>query len=257
MGFGTLFVGYMLLLSIPLRSMGICAEVLGYIVMLRALSGDLLGQYQRGFANAKRACFVLLPFGIFSLGLQVLSWLGMDTLYNTVYNATSLVYTVLLSASLLLFHYYLLDGVEQQARDVELTDIVRQAMRNRIMTAVYFILMIAVNFLDIPAVTDVIPYTSLVGVVSLFGVVWIVLNAKMIFNCYMWICLPGDEDMPPREGGGLPNLFNIKKKNKPKSAEEEEAEVEAEYRRRREAYDAEMRARQAARTKKNKRGKKK
>ncbi|MBP3917872.1 MAG: hypothetical protein J6I50_01715 [Clostridia bacterium] len=254
MGFGVLFIGYMLLLSVPLHSMGICVEVLGYLVMLKALSPALLGQYQKGFLNAHRVCWILVPLGIFTLGLQCLSWLGFEALYQTVNRVTSLPYTVFLSFALLLFHYYLLDGVEHQARDVELPDIIRQAMRNRIMTAVYFVLMIAVNFLDIPAVTDVIPYTNLVGIVSLFGVIWIVLNAKMIFNCYMWICLPEDLDMKPRENPVLPNLFQLKNRNKYANVTDEDKQIH-DKKEAKEAYDAEMRARQAARTKKNKRGK--
>ncbi len=259
MGFGSLFVGYMMLLAIPLRSMGICVEVLGYIIMLRALSPRVLGQYQHAFAKAGRACWLLIPLGCFSLGLQLLDTIGFHALYTTVYDATALVYTVLLATALLIFHYYLYDGIAHQARDVDLPDIVRQVIRNRILTIVYFTLMIAVNFLDIPALTQYLPYENMIGIVSLVGIVWMILNGKMIFNCYMWICLPGDEDMPIREGVsnfGLPSLFNIQKKKKPLSPEEQALFDQVERAKQKAAYDAEMKQRQEARTKKNKRGKK-
>lgn len=259
MGFGSLFVGYMFLLAIPLRSMGICVEVLGYFIMLRALSKTVLGQYQTGFLRAHNACYLLLPLGIFSLCLQSLDAIGFHEIYNRVYRATELIYSVLLAVALLVFHYFLYDGVSHQARDVDLPDIVRQSIRNRILTVIYFSLMIAVNFLDIPALTKFLPYENMVGIVSLVGVVWILLNAKMIFNCYMWICLPGDEDMPIREGEsnfGLPSLFNIKKKQKPRTPEEQALLDQAEKAKQKAAYDAEMKKRQEERTKKSKRGKK-
>ncbi|MGM9624817.1 MAG: hypothetical protein ACI3XM_03825 [Eubacteriales bacterium] len=251
MGFGILFIGYMFLLSVPLRAMGISAELLGYIFMLRAFSQ--LRQYQREFAQAYQACFVLLPFGIFSFALQLIKWFGAETLYETVYSATDFLYSILLSAALLLFHYYLLNGIEKQARDVELSDIVIETKRNRIMTVVYFVLLIAINFLNIPALTEIIPYAAIVGFVSLFGIAWILLNAKMIFHCYMWICLPGDEEMLPGGSRILPNLFNIQKK---KGEDTGSADAEAEKRKQKELYNEEMRRRQLARTKKNKRGKK-
>ena len=30
----------------------------------------------------------------------------------------------------------------------------------------------------------------------LLGILCILINATLIFGCYMWICLEGDEDMP-------------------------------------------------------------
>ncbi len=258
MGFGSLFVGYMFLLAIPLRSMGICVEVLGYFIVLRALSKMVLGQYQCGFLRAHYACYLLLPLGLFSLGLQSLDAVGFHEVYNSVYAATELVYTILLAAALLIFHYFLYEGVAALARDVALPDIVRQTYRNRILTVVYFTLAIAVNFFDIPALTEILPYRNMIGIVSLVGIVWILLNAKMIFNCYMWICLPGDEDMPIREGEsnfGLPSLFNIKKKQKPLSPEEQALLDRVEKQKQKDAYNTEMKKRQDARTKKNKRGK--
>ncbi len=243
MGFGILVAGYLFLLAIPLRSMGMCVEVLGYLLMLRALY--LLSPYQKQFRWAKYAAWVLLPLGIFSLIRQGLSWIGMEDLYQTVKAATELPYSILTAVVLFVFHILLLAAVQAQAKDVELPDIMRQAMRNRIVTVMYFVLTVTVSFLNIPLITDKVPYGTLVGMVSLLGCAWILLNAKMLFNCYMWICLPGDEDMPLRDSK-MPSIFRVQK---PKEDTPEEA-----YQKQKDAYNEAMRRRQEARTKKKKRG---
>ena len=90
---------------------------------------------------------------------------------------------------------------------------------------------------------------------QLYGYLWILLGAVCIFNCYRLICLPGDEDMPPRN-----NLFYrvMKRKKKAESAlSPEEALQYAKEQREQDkrAYNAQMQRRQQERTRKKKRGK--
>lgn len=253
MGFGILLLGYPLILSVTLHSMGVCFEILGYLIMLRALT--VLSEYGTYFRYAKYAVSALIPLGAFSLILQCFSWFGAKELYETVQSAVSVPYNILLAVMLVVFHMFLLIAVRTIAREVDLPRLVTEATRNIIVTWLYFTAVIVVSFLNVPAVTDVLPYHKLLGYVSLFGIIWILLNAKMIFVCYMRICLPEDLDMPVGDRK-MPRLFG-----KPKEEElSEEALALAEKDRKereRAAYDAEMRNRQAARTKRNKRGKKK
>ena len=253
MGFGILLLGYPLILSVTMHSMGFCFEILGYLIMLRALSQ--LSEYGKHFRYAKYAVSALIPFGAFSLILQCFSWFGADALYETVSQAVSVPYSILLAAALLVFHMFLLLAVKTIAREVELPKLVTEASRNMIVTWLYFAAVIVSCFLNVPAVTDVLPYYKVLGYVSLFGVIWILLNAKMIFVCYMRICLPGDEDMPIGDRK-LPRLFG-----RPKEEEPTEEELAAAERARKEKekadYDAAMKQRQLERTKKNKRGRKK
>ena len=86
------------------------------------------------------------------------------------------------------------------------------------------------------------------GPMRLYGYVWILLGIVCVFNCYRLICLPGDENMPPRNNL-LYRVWNRKKKQEPPKTEAEKSE-EAKR-----AYNEEMRRRQMERTRKNKRGK--
>jgi len=253
MGFGILLLGYPLILSVTLHSMGFCFEILGYLIMFRALS--VLSEYGNYFRYAKYAVSALIPLGAFSLILQSFSWFGADELYETVSSVTSVPYSMLLAVALLVFHMLLLLAVKTIAREVDLPKLVTEASRNIVVTWLYFFAAIASSFLNVPAVTEILPYYKLLGYVSMFGVIWMLLNLKMIFVCYMRICLPGDEDMPVGDRK-MPRLFG-KPKEEILTDEELAAAEKAKKERERAEYDAAMKQRQLERTKKNKRGKKK
>ena len=38
--------------------------------------------------------------------------------------------------------------------------------------------------------------SKIAGIQMLLNIFCILINATLIFGCYMWICLEGDEDMP-------------------------------------------------------------
>ena len=253
MGFGILLLGYPLILSVTLHSMGFCFEILGYLIMFRALT--VLSEYGKYFRYAKYAVSALIPFGAFSLILQCFSWFGAKDLYESISAVVSVPYSILLSAALLVFHMLLLIAVKTIAREVDLPKLVTEATRNIIVTWLYFAAVIVSCFLNVPAVTDHLPYYKVLGYVSIFGVIWILLNLKMIFVCYMRICLPEDLDMPVGDRK-MPRLFG-KPKEEELTEEELAAAEKARKERERAAYDAAMKQRQAERTKKNKRGKKK
>ncbi|MBR5869821.1 MAG: hypothetical protein IKZ09_02180 [Clostridia bacterium] len=252
MGFGILLLGYPLILSVTMHSMGFCFEILGYLIMLRAFT--CLGEYGKYFRYARYAVSALIPLGAFSLVLQSFSWFGAEELYETVSSVVSVPYNILLAIAMLVFHMFLLLAVKTIAAEVDLPRLVTEAMRNIVVTWLYFAAVIVSCFLNVPSVTAHMPYYKILGYVSMFGVIWILLNAKMIFVCYMRICLPGDEDMPVGERK-MPSLFG--RKEEPLTEEEQAAADRAKKERERAAYDEAMKQRQLARTKKNKRGKKK
>ena len=245
MGYGILLAGYLFLLAIPLHSMGVCIEIVGYILLFRALT--LLSEYQEEHRRAKVVSAMLIPMGLYSLSMQCLLWSGKSELHEKITSVTELLYTVLLAFLLLWFHFHLYRATEMQAAEVDLPDIVRQARRNRILTFVYFALSISQSYFNVPAITKYIPYAMIVSFISLIAIIWLLLNAKMIFCCYVRICLPEDLDMPMHKSK-IPSVFRTKEPDDLPDPEEEK-------RRAREAFDAEMHAKEAARTKKNKRGK--
>lgn len=244
MGWGILFAGYVFLLSIPMHAVGVCAELVGYILMFRALS--LLGVYEKHFLRARLVCCLLMPFGAYALFEQCMRWLGFDAVAAFCADTLTLPVSIALAVLLLIFHYFLLNGVRRLAVEVSLPDIVRQAVRNQVIAVLYFVLTIALSFMNVPVITEKISYASLAGIVSMFGIVWIILNAKMFFNCYMWICMPDDLDMPMHDRK-TPRIFSREPEKVPDPEEEKRLAFAK--------ADAEAKARQEMKTKKNKRHK--
>ncbi|MBQ3065787.1 MAG: hypothetical protein IJC98_06090 [Clostridia bacterium] len=246
MGFGILVTGYMFLLSIPISSMGIPAELIGYIMLSVALWR--LKQYEKWFSYALYVDIALIPCGVFSILKSSLLWFGRNDLYEKIHTTAALPYSIVLAVLLLLFHLCLMEGVRRMAKEVDLPNIVEQAVRSVVLTWFYFALSVSVVFLNIPKVTEVIPYTHLIGIVMAFSVVWLLLNLKVLYCCYALICMPGEEELPEVEQK-LPAFLQKKKKTEPEEPSEER------YARRKAEYNEAMRQRQLERTKKNKRRK--
>lgn len=255
MGFGFLLLGYLMFFNIQAQSISIdpFCDLVGYILMLIGLCK--LCKYNRGFRYAKYVDIVLLPIGVLTLLLQVQSTFaarGISSVLDVLTGVAS-VYRVLLSFLVLLFHAALYWGIYEMATEVALPKLRKASLRNLILTVLYYVFILLLHLFREPLGTL---GTYFNGPMQLYGYLWILLGAVCIFNCYRLICLPGDEDMPPRN-----NLFyrvmNRKKKADPSALSPEEALQYAKEQREQDkrAYNAQMQRRQQERTRKKKRGK--
>ena len=166
----------------------------------------------------------------------------MDWTLNVLLPALEL----FLAFIIFVYHYYLLFGIRALAQEVELPKIARKVKRNCILTILYYVLTLIGIMTGYAGLTERFPYLMYLNpLLALFGVLWIVLNTIQIYSCYMWICLPGQEDITE----SLP-WYRRKKTDEP--TPEELKALEEKQRR---EYDAEMKRRQEERTKKKKRGK--
>lgn len=250
MGFGLLVIGYIMLFSFPICGIDVFPDLLGYILMWAGLRK--LSPYHKNFCAAKYIAAALIPFGAVTLAVQVVSCL--NTLGYVGGTAVEWILHVLLPALELLlaflifvYHYYLLFGIRALAQEVELPKIARKVLRNWILTILYYTLTFAAILTGYTSLSETFPYLVYLNpIVALFGILWIVLNTVQLYSCYMWICLPGQEDITE-------SLPWYRRKNEEPTPEELK---EREEKQRRE-YDAEMKRRQEERTKKNKRGKSK
>ena len=225
MGFGILLIGYVMFFNVQAQNIAIdpFCDLVGYILMLIGLCR--LGHYNRGFRIAKALDIALLPVGVLTLLLQIQKtcvFYKIQTPLDVLAKITP-VYTGVLSVLVLR----------------------RAALRNLLITAFYYLIMLFLQLFG-ALLGDFAKYFN--GPMRLYGYVWILLGIVCVFNCYRLICLPGDEDMPPRNNL-LYRVWNRKKKQDPPKTEAEKSE-EAKR-----AYNEEMRRRQMERTRKNKRGK--
>ncbi|MBQ2718490.1 MAG: hypothetical protein IJF73_00295 [Clostridia bacterium] len=192
MGFGILVFGYLINLN-TLVYPGF-TKILGYLVML--LATTRLAVYNRPLRSAHH---LLIPTAVLGGGYLLLEMARLFSLLPK--NEEELLFRLIplaLYALELVFFYLLFRGLQALAAETEVRLLEVQAFRNRIFTTVYYVLFLAgqFNYGESSAVF-LVRYNI---VVLLLGIVIGFLNLKMIYNFYMWICLPEDLSM---ETGGL------------------------------------------------------
>ncbi len=187
MGFGILFLGY--LISINTLAYPGFTKIFALLLML--LSMSKLGIYNR---RLKSAYITLIPatvIGVLYFALEVakmFSFIPEDA-------ATLLFLLIPLAVTVceLIFLFYLLGGLADLAKETEVPFLLLGSLRNRTLTVIYYVLFILGQFDYSPALTKFLIYYN---VALLFvGFFIFFLNAKLIYGFYMWICLPGDENM--------------------------------------------------------------
>lgn len=188
MGFGVLFIGYVVTFLFAMTKLSVITNLFGALIMMYALT--LLSRYNRFFKYALIASGALTVYGIVYL-IFVLFMNSSPEIMETVL-------TYVKAGIVFLYHIPLLKGISQLAYEVELPKVARKAVRNLSFTIVYFVFEIF-TLLPFPQkiAEEINLYVSFP--VLCMGLIWLVLNGILLFSCYMWICLEGDEDMEAKE----------------------------------------------------------
>ena len=186
MGFGTLFIGYFLLLNITYFTV---TDVICGLVM--AIGLQKLSPVNRYF---KGAFYVSLLFS--ALGLYELVLTGCD-MFMKGFSADGLLsycaiprYVILALLSLLI-----LDGIRDVSKEVGLGELSKKSYRQIFLSlSVYFLL----TLLEFPGL-EVIIDTRVLAIISIIMLlsltVTIILNLVTIYSAYMRICMPGEKDI--------------------------------------------------------------
>ena len=193
MGFGYLFIGYLFMFSFPYRGLDIFPDFVGFIIAYIGIR--TLSEYGCGFENLKRFFCLLIPSSFVTLILQILNLLGINlsfmALWETIYTAVILVFNIMM-----------LVAIYRIGKDTDVAVIYAKAQRNLVLCLIYYGIILFFSFPS-PITEKIEVYLatkfSFGLVMYIFGYVWLILNASLIYSCYMWICQIGDEDMPERE----------------------------------------------------------
>ncbi len=187
MGFGYLFIGYMLLLY-PASHLPLAPAALLMWVGLRRL-----GEYNGGYRMAKYLCYPAFLGGGFLLLIAILGANGVKMPHeDTVYRIVSMAMWI----TLLFFHAALLRGTEEITEETGLSGLRTAAFRNLIFSSVYYAARCVLT-LDFGKYSWI--YGRIMLAVMLLGLVIVALNLILIYGCYMRICLPGQETKIQRE----------------------------------------------------------
>ena len=224
MGFGILFIGYLFFFNLLY---GGYTDVFGCLFLLYALA--MLTRYAPGFRPALRAAIPALAVSAVHFVWQILLAFGLFSATETAIGWFSLAVT--LTRFVLIF--FILRGVQKIALDTDVKHVFVAAFRNRIFTAIFygcwFTLAILQGIQVTPEQNSFLSGFSIALLVV--GLVVHFFNAKVIFSCYMWICLEGEESMERGQSRNpfvnLVNRFTDKLEDRMLERKQREAEEKA------------------------------
>lgn len=193
MGFGLLFIGYLLAFGFTSGA--------NYIVSLVGIIGSAflfvaakkLSLYGSSFKAARVASLVLAGSYILNIAFQLLQT------YNFLSHNSILLKTgrMLIIVSVFFFNFLMYRGIAEIAAIVGDKKLSVNAYRDLILMVVYYL------FIGLTALVSALSalYTPVLSLFStILGLIWLVLSIWLVMSAYMRICLPGDEDMPMKNG---------------------------------------------------------
>lgn len=192
MGFGYLFIGYIFFLY-PVSHYLLAPAALVMLLGLRRLAA-----YNDGYRMARNLLFPALIGGAFMLTLAILGQYGIVMPAD---GAVRRIVSMLLWANLLFFHTALLRGTADISEETGLMRLRTASVRNLIFTSVYLFARCILE-LDFGRYSALV-YSRVMLAVMLLGLIVAILNLILIYGCYMYICLPGEETKIQREYGAM------------------------------------------------------
>lgn len=193
MGFGTLFIGYFLILNLTYYG---ATDLIAGIVMMMAF-------YKLRTVN-KYFSFAILPSALFALvGVPELIELGASLFgrdFSLILNYTAAPrYLVICMISILM-----MKGIEKVAREVE---VYKTAKSARSVQPFIYLVFGGMMILELPITYgEESKWIALAGLIFLLGCFALTLySLTVIYSAYKWICMPEDvdnevEDKPSRFG---------------------------------------------------------
>lgn len=207
MGFGTLFIGYFLLLNLTYYGF---TDVIAASVMLLGLYK--LSGVNKYFKASAISSGALLVFSLGELGVAVYE------MFIGAINSPALVSVMCIVRCLIIgaLTVLMLKGIEDVSREVDIENLPAKASRLTVATVVIYALWIILeaplSFID----DYVLAVLSLVTILATLAL--IIINLTLIYTCYMKICMPGDEDITRDK----PSRFAFVNEYRAKKAEREE-----------------------------------
>lgn len=184
MGFGYLFVGTVLTVNVVAHQF---TDLLAYLLILIGML--TLSDYGPRLRLAKNASFVLLFVGACEFSLSLLDILGVYTDYELM-RETALVNQLMMYV----FTFLLLRGLATLADETGTHSLRVRVFRQQIFAFIYHIPM---GLLEVDFGSEAVKNFQLNATLPLmlFGMVYLILQAKLMFSFYMWICPEGEERM--------------------------------------------------------------
>ena len=219
MGFGYVFLGYLVSLNFLVYSP--LTTPLAVVLLLRGM--QQLGRFNRPLKEGYIILWPTLVLSLFAFFLELMRMLSL--IGNARFEAINAWVSVAMPLALLLFTWRLLCGIAALAKETGLPKLVYRANRNLLFTVLAYA---AYIFFSLPFSADWYVSATMHAFVPvlLCRLVAMVLNAMLIYSCYMWICMPEDLDMQ-RKKTGIAFLDELNEKMDKREEEAQEKKKQA------------------------------
>lgn len=211
MGFGWMFLGYTLLLKANFEFLGIpvdiTPDVIGFLLMTHGFS--IASRYCGCFRLTRILSIAGIPVSFLVILFDISSALKLFSLPGPVASVISYVY----SFFLVIFTLCFLRSLYQITDETGLERLRKKSVRCMAYTAILFFVEHAFGDVIEMFGADPTVYKA-AAVESLAGLAYVLINASLVFACYMWICLEGDEDMPDTRKHKYKTPFDYYEKRK-------------------------------------------
>lgn len=207
MGFGYIFVGTVLTVNVVAHGY---TDLIAYILILLGML--TLKDYGARLKTAYYAAWPLLFVGGIELLLYASDFLGFSAaeLFDFPVTDSELLMEagMLNQIVLFIFTFLLLRGLRTLAKETDTFALESRVFRNQIFAVLYHLPMAFLNMpFDHATVNRVQNYMMFPFL--LFGFIYLILQAKLIFSFYMWICSEEDVSMERRPSKiGVINALN-------------------------------------------------
>lgn len=191
MGFGLLFIGYLL-------SHGFTSGA-NYVVSIVGIVGAVimffgcrkLSDYSAKFKYAGVVSIAFSLAYVFSGLIQLVSVYPPSPDFVIPQLVTNLSRGLII-ALVFVFNFYMYLGISDIARIAQVDSLSVGAVRNLVFMIIYYVVLISSKVIK-PYFGEASGVLGLAGAV--IGIVWLVLSVWCVMSAYMKICLEGDEEM--------------------------------------------------------------
>lgn len=211
MGFGTLFIGYFLLLNLTYYGF---TDVIAAAIMLLGLYK--LSSVNKQFRMAATATAVFLLFSLGEFGIAAYEIFAGRIDSPALVSLVSVVRCLLIGS----FTFFMLKGIESVAKEVDVENIPKKASRLSKLTSIIYAAWIVLEA-PLSFINDyVLAVLSLVTILTTIAL--LVVNLTVIYGCYMRICMPGEENLTDKPSRfAFVNEYRSRKAERDREAMEE------------------------------------
>lgn len=213
MGFGTLFIGYFLLLNVTYYTF---TDVIAALVMAMGLYK--LGSVNRQFKGAFYSSLAFAVIGLVELVFQAY------TMFIPNKDSVVLYYTDIPRYLMItVITAFILMGIENVSDEVGLSDLAKRAKLTLPFSFSVFAILSILSVHELEIIIDIKVLSVLSVIMLLSSFVIIIINLVTIYTSYMKICMPEDKD---NEVSDSPSRFEFVNKYREHTAEKQKEYAE-------------------------------